>query len=511
MVNPVWRALALWTLAAAPVSAAAQAVSSAPSAASVTIYRDANLSSDDLTELDRSRGLALITETRTVEAPAGRSRISFQGVADTLVPQTVAIEGLPGEVRERNEDFDLLSPGSLVERSVGQTVRVVQTDGRRGKVTERSAVIRSGPDGVVLDFDGRIEALGCGGPPVRLVFDREPQGLGDKPTFSVLADLPQAGRYTVRLSYLATGFSWSADYVAHIAPNGRTLDLSGWLTLSNKSSVGFAQAPTQVVAGQLQRDDDTAPPTAEAKAITAACWGQIVRPARFAAAPMVERRMEAPGVVEELAVTAAKRQAVLSELGDYKLYTLPEPTTVAARQTKQVAFLEQTHVPFARIYSFTRNGDVEEDPEAGPRAPDVLIRMQNKPGAGLGKPLPSGRISVMEPAPGGPVLAGENTINDTPVGLPVEFRLGAAMDVRVAPKVEHTAGHGRRVADEVTVAFENDKPVPVVIEYHEPRVGKDFEVTRASRRSVPKAGDEVWTIALKAGERAQLSYRVSYD
>ena len=33
--------------------------------------------------------------------------------------------------------------------------------------------------------------------------------------------------------------------------------------------------------------------------------------------------------------------AIQSELGDYKLYTLPEPTTVAARQTKQVAFLDQ--------------------------------------------------------------------------------------------------------------------------------------------------------------------------
>ena len=62
-------ALALWALAASP--AAAQAVSDAPSAASVTIYRDRNIATGDLGTLDPNQGLALITETRTVEVPAG--------------------------------------------------------------------------------------------------------------------------------------------------------------------------------------------------------------------------------------------------------------------------------------------------------------------------------------------------------------------------------------------------------------------------------------------------------
>jgi hypothetical protein len=508
-VNRGLGALALWALAASP--AAAQAVSDAPSAASVTIYRDRNIATGDLGTLDPSQGLALITETRTIEVPAGASRIAFRGVADTMVPETVAVEGLPGKVVERNEDFDLLSPGSLVARSVGRTVRVVQTNRRAGTLSERQAVIRSGPQGVLLDFGGRLEALGCDGVPTRLVFDREPAGLGDRPTFSVLANVPTAGRYTVKLSYLATGFSWSADYVARIRPDGRTLDLAGWLTLSNKSSAGFAQAPTQVVAGDLQRDEATRPPRVEPQEITPNCWGQAVR---FAAIPPLPVSMVAQmrGAVEvqEMVVTSAKRQAVLSELGDYKLYTLPEPTTVAARQTKQVAFLDQPAVPFERVYVYRLNPYVPPDPQDVQQAPDVVLRLQNKAQYGLGKPLPSGTVSVMEPGGGGLVLAGQQAVRDTPVGLPLELTIGRAMDVVVAPRVTSDLRDADLHIRSVAVAVANGKPGPIVLEFHQPRIGRNFTIVSASGTATFKAGDEVWTFRLRPGERAKLSYTMSY-
>jgi hypothetical protein len=511
MVSLAWRALALLALAGGP--AAAQAVSEAPTAASVTIYRDRNIATGDLDALNPSQGLALITETRTVDAPAGLSRIAFRGVADTMVPETVAVQGLPGEVVERNEDFDLLSPGALVERSVGRTVRLVETNRGNGMVSERQAVIRSGPSGVLLDFDGRVEALGCGGPPARLIFDRAPPELGDKPTLSVLANLPAAGRYIVKLSYLATGFSWSADYVARIRPDGRTLDLSGWLTLANKSAAGFAQAPTQVVAGDLQRDEATRPPSVETAPLSLNCWGvgdMANRVAAYQDLVTAERRSAAPNEISEIVVTGAKRLATQTDLGDYKLYTLPEPTTVAARQTKQVAFLDQHAVPFERVYVYRVEGDAGPDGERVETAPEVVLRLQNKAESGLGKPLPSGTVSVMEPGGGSLVLAGEQTVRDTPVGLPLELTVGRAMDVAVAQQVTEATGRPGFERRAVTVSMANGKPRSIVLEVHQPRVGQNFAIDRASQPSTAKAGDEVWTLRLAAGERAQLRYTLSY-
>jgi hypothetical protein len=496
--------------AAAQVPQGPGVLAGAPTAASVTIYRDQSVDAASLDELEPEQGLALITETRTVDIPtAGRRRIAFRGVADTMVPQTVALTGLPGALVERNEDFDLLTPGSLVAHSLGREVRVLTTGPGKASATDRTAVLRSGPNGMLLDFAGQIEALGCGGPPTRLVFDRAPAELSDKPTFSVLADVPKPGRYTVRLSYLATGFSWSADYVAHIRPDGRTLDLEGWLTLANKTAAGFDRAPTQVVAGQLERAADTRPVEPGKPRITVNCWGQI----RPLPVPLVARRMAlaaAPAPmseIEELVVTGQKKLAVQSELGDYKLYTLPEPTQVAAHQTKQVAFLDLHAVPFSKVYVYRFN---TYDAGDGQRAAaEVVLRLKNRADAGLGKPLPAGNVSVMETAGGSLALAGEQQIADTAVGLPLELTLGRSMDIAIKPRVTEITrrDHVRRTA--IAVVFENDKPGPIVLEHRQSTDGQDWKLETASAPSAFDKGDRVWTFRLAPGQKARLTYVMS--
>ena len=42
--------------------------------------------------------------------------------------------------------------------------------------------------------------------------------------------------------------------------------------------------------------------------------------------------------------------AIQEQLGDLKLYRVPEPTTVASRQSKQVRLLDRTSIPFTRLY-----------------------------------------------------------------------------------------------------------------------------------------------------------------
>ena len=49
------------------------------------------------------------------------------------------------------------------------------------------------------------------------------------------------------------GLAWKSSYVARIAPDAATLDLTGWITLANHGGTSFANAPTSVVAGRLER------------------------------------------------------------------------------------------------------------------------------------------------------------------------------------------------------------------------------------------------------------------
>jgi len=504
IARSVLAALVAGALAPA-LPAHAQTLSEAPDSVAVTIYREG-----------RSGGasIAMITETRTIDVPAGQSKISFRGVADGLIPQTVAIEGLPGTMLERNQDYDLLTPGALIARSVGKTVRIVRTNPATGKMTEQTAIVRSGPAGVMLEIDGRLEALRCSGLPERIVLDDLPEGLADKPTLSLLTRTETPGRHKVRLSYLATGLDWSADYVARIRPDGKTLDLTGWITLTNDSATSFADAPTQVVAGEVKRDGDTRPPMIPILVAQARCWpfhdgygsgrtvddGMFAGPPPPAPPPPMAMAMER---VEEIVVTG-NRIAVQSELGDYKLYSLPDPTTVAAKQTKQVMMLEQEAVPFDRVYRL----DIEAEEEPDPVSPMVLLRLKNTLAQGLGKPLPAGTVAVMETSPAGrPVLAGEHEIKDIAVGLPIEIELGEAMDVRVTSRLVEENEKGGRERRRYEVSVANDKTVPVMVELVEPDGGEQgFRVTSESARHRMDRGLPVWTLRLKAGERAMLTY-----
>ena len=512
--------------------AAALIISSAPDAVRVTIYRDPGAAistayedEDDEQEYDYDDspgGIVMVSETRTVEIPAGDSQVVFVGVADAIVPQTAAIEGLPAVVLESNFDYDMLTPGAVIAKSHGERVRLVRTDTASGRTTDREAILRTGPQGVVLDIDGKTEVLGCSGLNEKLIFPRVPPGLAAEPKLSMKVRAATAGRHTVQLSYLALGLDWSADYVASLDPDDSTLNLTGWITLVNRSGTTFANTPAEVVAGRLARDEEeTQPPGPTLTEESSACWpiGSFYKDVRFfrrvatPAAPMLLRGFASESYdLQEVVVTGSRVPlAQMRELGDYKLYAVPEPTTIAARQSKQVAFLGEARVPFTRVYTFTLDEySIMGDNDFQPRSPIVTLRLQNKESDGLGKPLPAGVVSVMEPGGGGVVLAGQDQIDDIPVGLPVELELGTAMDIFIEPRVTNEITIARRDHDEERISVEvklgNDKPVPITLEYRQPKDGDGFRIVRESRPHTLKNGDPQWTFRLQPGGRTVLRY-----
>lgn len=508
-------------LSAGPSAAQVEVVSARPDKVAVVVYREGSIATSELYGADDrafdpydTSGLVLVTETRTIDVPAGRSRVRFRGVAEGMLPQSAELEGLPGGI-ERNYDFDLLSPGSLIERAVGERVTRVRTNRETGRVTEEAAILRSGPQGVVLDIAGRIEALDCSGEPERLVFERVPPGLADTPTLSVLVDTPRAGRRTLKLSYLAFGVQWAADYVATLSPDGRTVDLVGWITLSNRTRTSFENAPTQVVAGRLNREPVEAP-RARAPVREPRCWPMDTTtdiegappPPPAVQAMMAPPPPPAPVVaemsVEGVVVTGTRIRRALatqSELADYKLYTLPEPTTVAARQTKQVAFLDEVGIPVERLYAHVVGGTAAAQPAT------VRVRFQNTTAGGLGKPLPGGTVSVLAPGPNGRLgLVGQDAPEDLPVGSPVELDIGKAVDVFVRTETRDRSSEDDPTPVEVEVI--NAKAEPAVIEIVHPVYGQAVKVVSEDRPHVIRDGEPVWRLTAPPNGRTTLRYTV---
>lgn len=517
--------MALAALVVASPALADTVASPGPDKVAVTLYRGGDGPFQALEDWQReeamAKGLIQVTETRTVFLPAGRHTLRFDGVADALIPQSATVEGLPGALVERNYDYALLSPGTLVERSLGQTVKVVRTNRRTGRRTEEAATLRQGPEGVVLQTASGVEALGCSGGAEGLVFDTVPAGLSDKPALSTVVDVAAPTQATLTLSYLAIGVNWQADYVARIHPNGRTLDLTGWLTLVNASGTSFADAPTQAVAGRLSRVE-VGVKRGQARPIARNCWPmdtthrgrRLVHPEPPPAPPMM---MMAPapmleGGLQEVVVTGQRKLAEQSDLGDYKLYTLPEPVTVVARQTKQVAFLDQKDVAFQRLYVVQLDPWSDYDETDDPPAATVVLRLDNKPADGLGKPLPSGALAVFETAGGRPAFAGEQAMRDVPVGQPFDLAIGEAMDVRVRPRL--VAEQDRR-QDRVRRVYEvdlaNAKTIPIVAEVRMATNRQGFKVVAEPMAHDMRDGAAAWRVTLPANGRKTLRLVVEYD
>lgn len=509
--------LLLMALLLAPAPALAQVVSERPDQAAIVVYP----------ELDEGFGLVMVTERRTVDLPAGRTRISFRNVADGIVAQTVAIQGLPQGVLEQNFDYQLLTPGALIQQSEGRQVEVVRTNPATGQTKAERARVVSADEGAVLDFGGRLEALKCSALPERLVFDDLPPGYADRPTLSVDAVLPAAGRYAVTLSYLATGMDWQANYVARVAPDRQTLSLLSWITLRNSSAAQFPDAPVQVLAGRLEREvEQTVGVSVEPVSFDPNCW-RIDSGRWDRGRKLVDMSDWGDTEVEEIIVTAVRirgtaedsalpvevigRDALRENLGDYKLYSLPERTTVAAYQTKQVRMFERRDVPFAWIHrvqlsTFWDGWSDEPKPAA------LVIELRNEVQAGLGLPLPAGEVAVFEPGPDGSQrLVGMNGIENTAEGLPFELVLGEAplvhVQTRVVPGWDR---HGRaKVKVEVTVT--NAGAARATVQVRESVAGGrggNLRVLSSSVRHEMKYGPPQWTVQVPGGGRTVFTYTI---
>ncbi len=437
-----WLALMALT-GGAPSIVGAQPVvlSDAPLSSSVTVYRDDSRQAGRF-NLNWLRGYALISEKRRISLPAGEAVVRFEGVADGMIAVSAVVTGLPGGVDEKNRDARLLSPASLLDGSLGNRVHIRRTDRATGKISETEAIIRSAPDnGVVLATAQGVEALRCSGLPEQIVYDEVAEGLSAKPRFSIHTRSPQATEAEVTLTYLATGFDWGASYVATIAEDGRTLDLFAWLTVANGNGATFPDARLLAVAGEPNRTSDFDALVAHqpSPTLNLSCWpmGSTSEGVEVPQSPLPPLPVPmAAAAPMELSVTARRMDKVMydaiakqEDLGDLKLYRVPVPVDVVPNGQKQVAMIQREGVAFTSFYA----GALEpEGVDASSRPLVHMMRMQNSEKEGLGLPLPSGGVAVMQQRGSDELLLSDTVMKDRAIGEKVEIAAGLSDQVRLS-------------------------------------------------------------------------------
>ena len=353
-----------------------------------------------------NNGQALVQDVRQLPIAQGRSRIEFPDVSAQIRPETLSFNAEGAGIVEQNFDFDLLTPSKLMEKAIGQTITLVRTNPATGVETRERATVLSTAGGVVVKIGDRIEVLRDDGLPVRAVFDRVPPNLRARPTLSVTVESERGGTRPASIRYLTPGLGWSADYVSLYDEAKGTIDMQGWVTLTNQTGTTFHRADTLLVAGNPSGGGNAR--------------NYRGRPVP----PQPQSGMIRPGT------ESADREQV----GDFYLYPIAERTTIANNQTKQVSFLDVQGVPARKVYARTVGWLANDD---APVNVSSEIAFSSSRDGGLGDALPAGTVRFYQrDSEGTPQFIGENAIGHTPMGSELSLRTGDAFDIFVQAEVE---------------------------------------------------------------------------
>jgi hypothetical protein len=427
-----------------------------------------------------NQDLALVRDQRSVSLDSGLNSLAFVDVSAFMRPETalIVVDGIETSVLEQNFNFDLLTPQTLLDKSVGQTVRLVRTNYETGEDTYEEGILLSTAGGITVQIGDRIETAYPG----RIVYDEVPENLRARPTLVIDLEAAGSGDGEASLSYLTGGLSWKADYVAELSPDESTIDLNGWVTLTNTSGTAYRDATLQLVAGDVNQ---------------------------------VQQMMYREG--EMMALDAAAPAASMAEeaLLDYHLYTLGRATTIGENQTKQVALLSGAGIPVTKEYRFENIAYAFNYPMGEVERVDatVIVEFINDEASHLGLPIPAGVMRVYKADSAERVqFVGEDWVDHTPKNENVRLTLGRAFDVTARP----VQTEFDKISDDIyesafEITFKNAKPEPVSVVFVQGLEG-DWQVLEESQKHERlDAFQAAWTVEVPAEGEAVLTYRVRVD
>lgn len=426
-----------------------------------------------------NQDLAFFEERRGADLSEGLNRLALEGVASSIQPQTLYLDAPGVALVSQSYQPATLSRGSLVEAFLGEEVAVLLPSPEDRETLERKeGRLLSLSGGPLVEVEGELLFVA----PESLRFPEQPENLRGKDALLLEVESSDAGRVQdLEVGYLASGFSWQADYVARYDEESGELGLAALASLANNTPDSFEEAAISLVAGDINRVPDAMP----------------VQP------------MRSDMVMAEAAMAPMPKQ---ESAGEYHRYVLPGRVDLPAQSLKQVTFLTAESVPVSKRYRLEglvmqggNRGQV-----SGPMSAATALIFDNSEANNLGRALPGGSWRVYgESAAGGRLLLGEASQGHIPADGEVELTLGRAFDVRGEAAVtdfKRITNRSYEIAQSVTVT--NAKDIAVEVEV----VGvfpPDLRVLSESQgHEAEAAGRLVWTVPVEAGSETELTFRL---
>jgi len=400
-----------------------------------------------------NNNFAMVKDRRTLDQDLrkGFNIVRFRDVASTIEPTSVHFRSLTdatATVNEQNYEFDLVDGGKLLQKYIDREVTVYAADGRMYEgilmsYDDRQLVISKDRD------NGPIFMVQRGENVKRIQFSKLPGGLLTRPTlvWEILAK--KAGKHLVEVSYIASSIRWRADYNIVLSEDDTSANLSGWVTLENNTGTKYADASIKLLAGTPMHDPNRIEWS----------WGQQYYKQITCLAPTDEKGDDPSRV-----------------FGEYRMYKLPEKTTVGNRQIKQIELITAENVPVKKTYLYdgakvnwhrhSRNWEPKWGRDENKKI-QVLVEIENRATENLGIALPAGKCRVYKADSDKSLeFIGEDAIDHTPRDEKVVLYIGDAFDIvgeRKQTEFKKVTDNVCEEAFEIKLRNHKDEPVTVKV------------------------------------------------
>lgn len=352
--------------------------------------------------------LGLVKDVRSIALPVGEGELRFMDVAQEIQPETVRIRSLnePSrlQILEQNYEYDLISPDKLLEKYIGKDIELLSENEYQDRKEQVTATLLSNDGQKVYQINDHIWL----GHPGYHILPEIPEDLITKPTLTWQYVNKYDSAHEIEASYLTEGFGWKADYVLLIGEDDVAGELSGWVTIDNRTGATYKDAKLKLVAGDVNR------------------------------ASSVERAPKVYAMRAMAADIGGAEQFNEQQLFEYHSYDLKRRTTLKNNQTKQISFLATTPVMVHKEYSTRGESYLFMQGSVGneqSQPVNVAIRFENSKEAGLGLPLPGGVVRMYkEDQEGSTQFVGEDRIQHTPKDDELRLNVGRAFDVNFKRK-----------------------------------------------------------------------------
>ncbi|MDP1586353.1 MAG: hypothetical protein Q8M07_01305 [Prosthecobacter sp.] len=476
-----------------------------------------------------NQNFGVVRDTVPLDLQQGINQVRFADTTAHLEPDSVILRdpksGVKLSILEQNYRADPISSGLLLNLNEGKEIEFFVREVNKPDRVVKGKIIRSGyvphNQSAMQRYGNRyyqsqmVMAQGTAQP----VIEVEGQlqfSLPGEPRFPALADdtilkptldwrihAEKAAKLDAELCYVTGGMSWEADYNVVSPEKGDVMDLTGWVTIDNQCGKTFKDAKLQLIAGDVAKVQEGGDPFASSSSN----------------AFMMRAQSPAPAVTEKA-------------FDEYHLYSLPLPTTLHDRETKQVEFVRAAGVKSQRLFIYdgvaidqnryrgSRMDNIRNDESYGTQSnPKVWVmrEIKNSEDNKLGLPLPKGKVRFYRQDDDGKLqFVGEDVIDHTARDETLRLYTGNAFDlVGERKRTNFRSENSNHWIDE---SFEikvrnrkQDEPVEIRVVEHLYR-WTNWEIREPSNAFEKKDAQTIeFRVALKPGEEKTLTYTVHYS